>query len=196
MKQLILASQSPRRKELLEKLGHPFLVCPAVGEEVMDDSLMPSALVESLAKQKAEEVAKKYPQDIVLGADTVVVVDGTVFGKPKSEAEAVEMVLRLQVRAHQVFTGVCLWSKEKTISFSEESQVILRPLSRKQVESYVARGESLDKAGGYGIQTVGAFFVEGIRGDFFNVMGLPLCALGKVLPEFSVPVFGEVEGEI
>lgn len=188
---LVLASQSPRRMELLESLGYPFTTCPAVGEEVILPHYTPGEMVQSLAEQKAKEVAEKYPDSVVIGGDTLVLFQGNLLGKPKSTEQAEEMIASLQGNTHQVLTGVCITSKEKTISFVEESHVTFRCLTPSQVSHYVARGESLDKAGGYGIQGAGAFLVERLEGDFYNVMGLPLCALGKKLGEFGLFPFGE-----
>lgn len=192
-RKLVLASGSPRRKELLESLGHPFLVCPAVKEEVILPHLSPEEMVTSLAEQKAAEVAEKHPDALVIGGDTLVLLDGTLLGKPKTKEEAEHMIQSLQGRSHQVLTGVSLQSKENTVTFVETSHVTFRGLTPKQVKGYVAKGESLDKAGGYGIQGAGAFLVESIAGDYYNVMGLPLCALGKQLEAFGWSVFGGEE---
>lgn len=189
--QLVLASQSPRRMELLQSLGYPFTTCPAVGEEVLLPEYTPHEMVQSLAQQKAKEVAEKYPDGVVIGGDTLVLLDGTLLGKPKTTAEAEKMIMSLQGNTHSVLTGISIISKEKTVSFVEETRVTFRGLTPSQVTHYVARGESLDKAGGYGIQGAGAFLVERLEGDFYNVMGLPLCALGKKLGEFGLFPFGE-----
>ena len=160
---VILASQSPRRRELLERMGiSDFLIRPAQGEEVFDPSLTPAQLVETLSRQKAEEIsAGAGPEDVVIAADTVVSVDGRVLGKPGDEAEAAEMLAALSGREHTVYTGVT-------------------------VRRYVATGEPMDKAGAYGIQGYGCLLVEGISGDYFNVVGLPVCRLGKILARFGV----------
>lgn len=193
MRKLVLASQSPRRKELLEKLAHPFEVCPAVGEEVMDGSLSPDDLVESLAQQKAREVFALHSDHVVIGADTVVALEGEVFGKPKDEGEAIQMISRLQGKTHHVFTGVCICAQGKERVFHEKTAVRMKTLSPSEVKAYVSQGESMDKAGAYGLQSLGAWLVESIEGDMFNVIGLPLCALGKVLPDFGIELFGNEE---
>lgn len=187
---LILASQSPRRKELLGQLGYPFTVCPAQGEEVMDTSVPPDVLVGELASQKALEVMYEHRNAVVIGADTVVVVDNTLLGKPKDKEEAIAMVTLLQGNTHTVYTGVCVVEECRQALFTEKTEVTMRALTPEQVRAYVAQGESMDKAGGYGIQGLGAWLVEEIKGDYFNVMGLPLCALGKILPDFGIELFG------
>ena len=167
---VILASQSPRRRELLERMGmSDFLIRPAQGEEIFDPSLTPAQLVEALSCQKAEEIsAGAGPEDVVIAADTVVSVDGRVLGKPGDEAEAAEMLAALSGREHTVYTGV-------TVRRGGE-----------EIAAYVATGEPMDKAGAYGIQGYGCLLVEGISGDYFNVVGLPVCRLGKILARFGV----------
>ncbi len=191
MKELVLASQSPRRQELMATLGYPFTICPAVGEEVIDQNLEPSHLVMSLAKQKAEEVIQKYPLAVVIGADTVVVLQGVIFGKPKTEKEAFSMLKALQGDTHTVYTGVCLMEqgKETHLSFCA-TKVKMMPLSDGDIKAYIAAGESMDKAGAYGIQGKGAWLMEGIEGDYFNVVGLPLCTLGQELKKFDIHLLG------
>lgn len=190
---LVLASSSPRRRELLESFKQPFVICPAVKEEVILPHLSPEEMVASLAEQKAEEVAAIHPDAVVIGGDTLVHLDGTLLGKPKTKEEAEEMIGKLQGRTHQVLTGVSVQSKEKKVTFVETTHVTFRSLTSEEVRGYVAKGESLDKAGGYGIQGAGAFLVESLQGDFYNVMGLPLCALGKQLEGFGLRVFGGEE---
>ncbi len=189
---IVLASQSPRRSQLLSAIGvSDFITCPAVGEEIMDPSLAPAQLVETLATQKVEEVRKKYPQKLILGADTVVAIDGKILGKPQDQTQAAIMLTQLAGRTHQVYTGVCLRQGEKQTCFHEVTAVTFRPLTPGDILRYIAQGESLDKAGGYGIQSAGSLLVESIQGDYYNVMGLPLCALGKALEEFGFPLWGE-----
>lgn len=193
MKQLILASQSPRRQELLGRLDLPFLVCPAQGEEIIDPTLSPPDLVAQLAQQKAEEILATHPDAVVIGSDTMVVLGDRILGKPKDEGEAFAMITALQGKTHQVFTGVALLSAQKKTVFSQEAKVTMCPLTPEQVQYYIDQGESLDKAGGYGIQGIGACFIQGIEGDFFNVMGLPLCAVTQALGEFGLGVFAKEE---
>lgn len=194
MKTLILASQSPRRKELLGRLDIPFDIIPAQGEEIMDTSLSPAQLVESLAQQKAQEIFATHPHALVLGADTLVALGDKVLGKPKDEQEAFAMITALQGQTHRVYTGVCLLSQEKNLVFSQEAKVTMCPLTPAQVQYYVDQGESLDKAGAYGIQGIGASFVQGIEGDFFNIMGLPLSAVAQALGDFGLGLFAQGKG--
>lgn len=194
MKDLVLASQSPRRQELLGRLGLPFLIAPAQGEEHIDPSKTPSALVESLAEQKASEILASHPNALVIGADTLVVLGEEVLGKPRDLDHAFAMVQALQGNTHRVFTGVCLKTSEKTMIFHEETQVSMCALNETQIRHYLAQGESMDKAGAYGIQGIGACFIQGIVGDYFNVMGLPLCRVTQAMGEFGLGIFAQ-EGE-
>ena len=164
---IILASQSPRRRELLERMGlSDFLIRPAQGEENFDPSLTPAQLVEALSRQKAEEIsAGAGPEDIVIAADTVVSVDG---------------------REHTVYTGVTVRRGGETVTEHEATAVRFRSLTGEEIAAYVATGEPMDKAGAYGIQGYGCLLVEGISGDYFNVVGLPVCRLGKILARFGV----------
>ena len=185
---VILASQSPRRRELLERMGmSDFLIRPAQGEEIFDPSLTPAQLVEALSRQKAEEIsAGAGPEDIVIAADTGGAGDGRVLGKPGDEAEAAEMLAALSGREHTVYTGVTVRRGGETVTEHEATAVRFRPLTGEEIAAYVATGEPMDKAGAYGAQGYASLFVEGITGDFFNVMGLPLCRLGKMLAEVGV----------
>ena len=185
---IILASASPRRKELMEMLGVQDLrIIPAKGEERAPAGLTPDELVRFLSRQKAEEVAAAAsPGDTVIAADTVVWVEGRLFGKPHSETEAAEMLRTLSGRAHEVFTGVTVIRGGVCVSEAERSVVHFRELSEAEIAAYVATGEPMDKAGAYGAQGKAALFVRGIEGDFFNVMGLPLCRLGEMLKQQGV----------
>lgn len=171
---IILASQSPRRKELFSLITEDFKIIPAVGEEKADRSLPPSEYVMELAKHKALEVAEKYPEDVVIGSDTVVVINGEILGKPKDEADAKRMLRLLSGREHSVYTGVCLSCGGMNRNFCEETKVRFFTLSDREIEEYTASGEPFDKAGAYGIQGNGALLVSGITGDYYNVMGLPV----------------------
>lgn len=190
MKELVLASKSPRRKELMDTFGHPFTICPAEEEEIIDQSLAPSELVMALAKQKAEEVIQKHPHAVVVGADTVVVLQGVIFGKPKTEEQAFSMLEALQGNWHTVYTGLCIMEEgqESHHSFCA-TKVEMMPLSDRDIKAYIAQGESMDKAGAYGIQGYGALLVAGIDGDYYTVMGLPVAPLGRVLEELGVSLF-------
>ena len=186
---LILASASPRRRELLEMLHVENLeIRPAKGEEKPHPELTPDALVTELASCKAAEVAAAWarPEDIVVGADTVVVLDGRVLGKPKSEADAAAMLRALSGRTHTVYTGVAVERGGGRRLHAERTDVRFRALTDAEIAAYIATGEPMDKAGAYGAQGYASLFVEHLDGDFFNVMGLPLCALGKLLKELDV----------
>ena len=185
---IILASASPRRRELMQMLGvNDLKILPAVGEEKADGALAPDGLVKALAAHKAREVAAKCGKDdIVVAADTIVWHLGRVYGKPHTEAEAAEMLRALSGDTHEVYTGVCVRLGERELRAAERSAVHFRPLSEEEIAAYIQTGEPMDKAGAYGIQGRASLFVEGIEGDFFNVMGLPLCRLGLMLCELGV----------
>ena len=185
---IILASQSPRRRELLAQMGVPqFEVVPALGEEIASPGLSPAQLVEVLSRQKAEEVAVQAgPDDVVIAADTVVAVDGQVLDKPHSIQQAHEMLSALSGREHTVYTGVTVCRGGQILTQHEATAVRFRPLTAQEIDAYIATGEPMDKAGSYGIQGRGALLVEGISGDYFNVVGLPVCRLGRMLTQFGV----------
>lgn len=172
-KKIILASASPRRREILAQAGFEFEVKTSDVTEVIDPALKPGELVMSLAFQKAQAVASLDADSVVIGADTVVVLDGKVLGKPRSEEDARQMLRHLSGRMHEVYTGVCLIFQEKTHSFFESTRVNFCELSDEQIAAYVATKEPMDKAGAYGIQGKGCILVEGIEGDYFNVVGFP-----------------------
>ena len=181
---MILASQSPRRRELLGQMGFSFTVRPAKGEELAHPELTPAQLVEELARQKALEVsAEAEADDVVVAADTVVAIDGVVLGKPRDKAHAAEMLSALSGREHTVYTGVAVKRGETLLVEHEATQVRFRPLTQREIDLYIQTGEPMDKAGSYGIQGYGALLVEGIRGDYFNVVGLPICRLGRMLAQ-------------
>ena len=188
MGNVILASGSPRRRELLEMLNVPELVIrPAKGEERVPENAAPDVIVTALARQKALEIAPTANAgDVVVAADTIVWMDGRVLGKPHSEAQACEMLRSLSGRTHSVFTGVCVVAGDTVLCEAEESRVVFRALSEREIAAYVATGEPMDKAGAYGAQGLASLFVERIEGDFFNVMGLPLCRLGIMLKKVGV----------
>lgn len=184
---LVLASGSPRRKELLEMLGLEFEICPAKGEEKTEEGLSPREIVTALASAKAKEVSAKYPEDTaVIAADTIVWAEEQVLGKPRNEADAVRMLELLSGKAHSVFTGICVAFGGEILSCAEETEVCFRKLGRDEIEAYVSTGEPMDKAGAYGIQGKASVFIEGIKGDYYNVMGLPLCRLGEILKSIGV----------
>lgn len=179
---VILASQSPRRKELLGLLNIPFTVLVADIDEVMDPGKAPYDEVARVSRLKANAISRG-PEDIVIAADTIVVCDGKVLGKPADEADARRMLTRLSGRAHQVMTGMTVLQGDKSISCTEVTDVYFRQLTPKQIASYVASGDPMDKAGSYGIQSGAAPFVEKIHGDYYNVVGLPVCRLSKLLED-------------
>lgn len=184
---VILASGSPRRKQLLEMLGLTFEVRPAVGEERLPGGIGPEEAVKLLSAQKAAEVAETCaPGDVVIGADTVVWYGGRILGKPADERDAARMLSMLSGNTHMVYTGVTVRKDETVLSAAEETKVRFRSLTDGEIAAYIRTGEPMDKAGAYGAQGYAALFVEGIEGDFFNVMGLPVCRLGKLLKEVGV----------
>ena len=187
-KRLILASASPRRRELLDKFGISYEVLPAQGEEIVAPGLAPEEIVRSLAGQKAAEAAHRAndPEAVILAADTLVELDGTVLGKPGTPERAREMLHALSGKAHRVWSGVCVRQGERILSGSECTAVHFRTLSDEEIEAYIATGEPLDKAGAYGYQGLASLFVERIEGDFFNVVGLPLCRTGEMLRSFGI----------
>jgi len=185
---IILASQSPRRRELLGQMGlTDFIIRPAQGEEQVDPALSPAQLVEALSRQKGLEVASgAQPEDVIIAADTVVAIDGQVLGKPHSRQQAVEMLTHLSGRTHTVYTGVTLCRGKDILTQHEATTVRFRTLTDAEIDAYVASGEPMDKAGSYGIQGLGGLLVEGIEGDYFNVVGLPICRLGRMLAQFGL----------
>ncbi|MEL4107027.1 Maf family protein [Oscillospiraceae bacterium WX1] len=184
---LILASASPRRRELLCMLGlKDFKVIPADTQEDTGP-LSPEEAVCQIALAKAEYVAScAGSDDIVLAADTLVYLDGVPLGKPRDASEAADMLNRLSGNRHTVYTGVALLQNGRRATFAEKTDVFFRALSSREIASYVATGEPLDKAGAYGAQGRGAVFIERIEGDFFTVMGLPLCRLVTALQAFGI----------
>jgi len=173
---LVLASGSPRRREILGALGLTVTVRLPDPEETIVPGESPESAVLRLAEQKADSVSVA-PSELVLAADTVVVLDGDLLGKPADDREAIEMLMRLSGRSHEVFTGLALRVERRTVSMVTRTEVTFRSFDRVECEAYVATGEPLDKAGAYGIQGFGSALVERIHGDFFNVMGLPVATL-------------------
>ena len=191
---IVLASASPRRKELMEQFcGKDLVIFPAEGEEVDSDNVGPGETVEALARGKAREVAARLRsegagnrEDIVIGADTIVWHEGRIFGKPHSREEAAAMLRSLSGCTHEVYTGVSLIYGDRELTEHEKTAVTFRVMTEKEILDYIATGEPMDKAGAYGAQGLGALFVSSIEGDFFNVMGLPLCRLGLMLKKTGV----------
>ena len=186
---IILASQSPRRRELLERMGiSEFEVIPAKAEEsaLLTRTLTPDQLVEELSRRKCAEVAAAHPEALVIAADTMVAINNRVLGKPRTEEDAARMLAALSGRLHVVYTGVTVSQGGKTLTQHEMTSVRFRTLTQADIIRYIATGEPMDKAGAYGIQGYGSVLVEGISGDYYNVMGLPVCRLARLLSGFGV----------
>lgn len=187
--ELILASASPRRKELLEKIGLPFTVQPAMGEERITQK-SPAAVVMELSRQKAEEIAAAQTEDcIIIGADTVVARGEKIMGKPKDAADAKQMLRSIADDCHQVYTGVTLirtGAHPQSVTFQEKTNVCLYPISDAELDAYIASGDPMDKAGAYGIQGDFVIYVKRIVGDYYNVVGLPI---GRVYQELKRMLF-------
>lgn len=184
----ILASGSPRRKEILENISLEFEIMADESDEIMIEGEKPYDTVKRLAMQKAKNIASRVEtgeNTIVIGADTVVSIDEKILGKPKDEREAKDMLLTLSGRINTVYTGLAVLETQsgKAVSEFVSTGVKFRSLSEKEIENYIKSGEPMDKAGAYGIQKIGGLFVESINGDYFNVVGLPLCRLGEILSE-------------
>jgi len=180
--QLILASASPRRKELLQLFHIPFVIRVADIDETMDHTKSPFDEVARVSALKAQAVSREE-SDIVIAADTIVVCEDKVLGKPHSEAEAVSMLQLLSGRDHQVMTGCTVLTENDCVTFTEVTDLHFRQLGEKEIENYVASGEPMDKAGAYGIQGGAALFCQRMTGDYYNVMGLPVCRLWETMAE-------------
>ncbi|HHT06664.1 MAG TPA: septum formation inhibitor Maf [Hydrogenispora sp.] len=191
---IILASASPRRQELLTMLGLDFTVMASSFEEreQVDPTATPAEQVMAAARGKAEEVfrltarAPETADGLVIGADTIVVLEGGILGKPTDQAEAGRMLRALSGRWHQVFTGLALLHRDKAITAYEMTRVHFRPLNDREIDAYLRTGEPMDKAGAYGIQGLGAIFVDRIEGCFYNVMGLPVPRFALLLKEYGI----------
>lgn len=181
--EIILASQSPRRKELMGLFRIPFTVRVADIDETMDKNKPAFDEVARVSRLKAEAVAHT-PEDVVIAADTIVVCAGQVLGKPRDEADAYRMLRLLSGRDHQVMTGMTVLRGRQAVTCTEVTDIHFRELSEKEILSYIRIGEPMDKAGSYGIQGGAALFAEKIVGDYFNVVGLPVCRLGQILKQF------------
>ena len=188
---LILASASPRRQELLKLIGLPFVVRVADIDETMDLTRPAYDEVARVSRLKALAVERENPEDVVIAADTIVVCEGKVLGKPHSPEAARDMLRLLSGRDHQVMTGCTILRGEQAVSFTEVTDLHFRPLSNREIDRYVASGEPMDKAGAYGIQGGAALFCSHMAGDYYNVMGLPLCTLVQKLAQ-AVPEWMEV----
>ena len=183
---VILASSSPRRRDLLDLIGIQHEVQPATVDETQLDDERPGVYAERLARAKAAVIADGNPDSLVIAADTIVVVDGDVLGKPRDEDDASQMLARLSGRTHVVITGVAVALEGRMVSTTEEVSVTFRDLGQEEIESYIATAEPMDKAGAYGIQGYGATIVRRVEGDYFAVMGLSLVRLVELLAELGV----------
>lgn len=186
----ILASQSPRRRELLSMLGLKFEIQTADIDETMDPSLPVEEAVAQVCLKKARCVGEQNPGRLVVAADTIVVVDEKKLGKPQSPTQAKQMLRLLSGREHRVMTGFCLWQDGRWETHVETTKMRFRQLCDEEIDAYVATGSPMDKAGAYGIQDQAAIFVQSLEGDYYNVMGLPLCALTRRLRAWGVEVLG------
>ena len=180
---LILASGSPRRRELLGLITTDFTVCVSGAEEVVPPGLSPEQTVMALARLKGKDVFLAHPADTVIAADTVVVSDGVILGKPRDEKDAFRMLRLLSGKTHAVYTGVWIAAGENETCFCEKTDVTFYELTDDEINAYIATKEPFDKAGAYGIQGKGAVLVRGIAGDFFNVVGFPVAAVYRALRE-------------
>ena len=185
MSRFILASKSPRRQELIGYILSDFTVIVSDVEEILPDGIAPEDVAAYLAQIKARAVASQYPDDVVIGADTVVILDGEVLGKPRDKDDAFRMLRALSGKTHTVITGCAISQNGEETSFSDVTRVEFYPLSDREILDYIATGEPFDKAGAYGIQGRGSVLVKRIEGDFFNVMGLPVARLKRELERFA-----------
>lgn len=191
MKKIILASASPRRSMLLTQAGFEFKVISADCDETIDENTAPDEAVKMLSERKGNAVYKtlsdKEKNDaVIIAADTVVCLDGKVFGKPRSEEDALQMLMKLSGRCHSVYTGVyIIYDEKNSFCFCEKTDVFMRSFDKSEALEYIRTGEPMDKAGAYGIQEKGAVLVSGINGDFYNVVGLPICRLTEYLRNFK-----------
>ena len=190
--EVILASQSPRRKELMGLFHIPFTVRVSDADETMPPELSPAEAVALVSRRKAEAVPRQA-DDLVIAADTIVVLGEEILGKPKDPADARRMLRLLSGRDHQVMTGMTLLRGQQTLVCTEITDIHFRPLSDREIDAYVRTGESMDKAGSYGIQGGAALFAERLVGDYYNVMGLPVCRLGQLLREIAPEIMEESE---
>ena len=190
--EVILASQSPRRKELMGLFHIPFTVRVSQADESMDPSLSPAEAVAAVSHRKAEAVEREA-DDLVIAADTIVVVDREILGKPQDAADASRMLHLLSGRDHQVMTGMTLLRGEKCLVCTEITNIHFRELTDREIDAYIATKEPMDKAGSYGIQGGAALFAERLVGDYYNVMGLPVCRLGQLLRQIAPEIMEEFQ---
>ena len=190
--EIILASQSPRRKELMGLFHMPFIVRVSQADESMDPSLTPAEAVAVVSRRKAEAIARDA-DDVVIAADTIVVLGNEILGKPRDAADASRMLHLLSGRDHQVMTGMTLLRGEKCLACTEITDIHFRELSDREIDAYIRTGEPMDKAGSYGIQGGAALFADRLVGDYYNVMGLPVCRLGQLLRQIAPEIMEEYQ---
>lgn len=188
MKKIILASSSPRRKKLLEKIGLKFKIVPSSLNEEVEQNLTPAKLVKSLSLQKAKDIAKREKNAIIIAADTMVFLGDEIIGKPKNKTHARQILKSLSGKFHFIITGFTIINSadNKTITRSVKTTVYMKKMTNQEIDDYIKTEEPLDKAGAYGIQGLGGKFIAKIKGDYFNVVGLPLPALIKSLKKFGI----------
>lgn len=186
MPQFILASSSPRRKQLLQQVHYSFSIQTQTVDEQISPAISPKKAVQQLAMKKAQAVWKENEDTVVLGADTIVALGHHILGKPKNEAEAINMLNRLSNTTHSVYTGVCIYGGADSYTFYEKTDVTFYLLNEQEIDMYIKSGEPFDKAGSYGIQALGAYFVKEIKGDYYTVVGLPLAKTMRALQRFQI----------
>lgn len=185
MSEIILASGSPRRQELLKLITEDFEICPVDADETIPDGMPVEMAAAFLADLKASSCAKLFPDKIIIGCDTVVIHDDEIMGKPRNHEDAFRMLRKLSGEVHSVLTGVSLYYNTQTTVFTTETKVEFYLLSDEEINAYLATGEPFDKAGAYGIQGKGSLLVRAIEGDYFNVVGLPVASLARNLKQFE-----------
>lgn len=188
MAHVILASQSPRRKQLLKNLIETFDIIPSDADEAMPDGISPADCAAEIARRKVFDIKARFPESVIIGADTIVVLDNKILGKPRDAEDAFNMLSALSGNTHTVYTGLTVSFGDTTIVAAEATKVTFRTLTPDMIRRYIATGEPMDKAGAYGIQDKGALLVEKIDGDYFNVVGLPVCRLSKILSDIGISV--------
>lgn len=189
---VILASQSPRRKELMGLFHIPFIIRVSDADETMDPKASAAQQVAQVSRRKAEAVSRE-PDDVVIAADTIVVCGGEILGKPRDTADASRMLHMLSGRDHQVMTGMTVLRGDRCLVCTEITDIHFRDLTDREIDAYIRTGEPMDKAGSYGIQGGAALFAERLVGDYYNVMGLPVCRLGQLLREIAPEIMEESE---
>jgi len=191
MKKLVLASESPRRHEILTMVGLSFRIAKSNISEKFNPRLSPRSQAEDLSRQKAEAVAARYRNAVIIGADTIVSLDNDLFGKPESSQIAEAMLTKLQGKTHRVITGFTILDTDlrKSVTKSVETKVTMKSMSKKEIEWYILTKEPMDKAGAYAIQGKGSVFIEKIDGDYFNVVGLPISSLLEELIKFEIRLY-------